>query len=510
MFKKSMLALSLSIAMGSSYIANAQNIYPVQMPIDVQQEITKYSDIIVKLKNQLSEQENYNNILEEKLNNAKNLYKNIDPAYVTSQQIDNLNNIILTLSTTIEKNAINNLDLDKKINILEGFLENYKDKKIKEIENKQAVSDVKQDLIKSENIPQEEKKKEIVNIEKAIKEDAFRKEPEKIETVKVLKPSETISKPIENQIELETIAAPIKGEKSIENDDKDFLTTFGERIESFVIWFKELFGIQDSMNASEHVSKAEPSKIEIEMEKTKNTELDRIKSLDEKESSDKKNELENKQIEISETPLILEDKIMDKDNGVTGVNLNNENEDDKAKDVSDVNSELKDFLSENEDVDGVDALGKDNVPLNKDENEVQDFINQDKETVIIKNEVFLDKNDSVQENKESLIKKENEIIKDETSNSPTPEINDVKTKSSISEPIGNITFQSDESHDLSSPLLEPILYAVKKGDNLTKIVKNHFGVKSNQDIVNKVQEIASLNGIEAKDLIHIGDVLRIS
>lgn len=511
MFKKSMLALSLSIAMGSSYIANAQNIDPVQMPIDIQQEITKYSDIIVKLKNKLSEQENYNNILEEKLHNAKDLYTNIDPAQITSQQIENLNNIISTLSITIDKNTINNLDLSRKINILEGFLENYKNKKIKETEyvqakvEKKVVLDVNQESISPEKELQAEILQKNNDINEATKKDAVVNPPENKDLVKDFAPSEAIPKNVvKKEIKSEVNEKTIVEDNIPENDDKDFLTTFSEKIENVVIWFKELFGIQDSMNAKEYVSKEEPSEIAIEMEKTKNIELARIKALEEKESNDKK-ELENKKVEISEAPLILENKVIDKDTGVTGVNLNNEIEE-ETKDL-DTNSELNEFLSQNEEIniDEVSAKPEAASSLTKDNDEVQNFINQDKESII--------KNDSVPENrepKEPSIKEENEIIKEEKTNSLTSEIKDDKIESSINEPIENVVFQSDDSHDLSSPLLEPILYAVKKGDNLTKIVKNHFGIKSNQDIVNKVQEIASLNGIEAKDLIHIGDVIRIS
>lgn len=185
-----MLALSLSIAMGSSYVANAQNIAPVQMPIDIQQEITKYSDIIVKLKNKLSEQENYNNILEEKLHNAKDLYTNIDPAHITSQQIDNLNNIISTLSITIDKNTINNLDLSRKINILEGFLENYKNKKIKEIEyvqakvEKEVVLDVNQESISPEKVLQAETLQKNNDIDETVKKDAVENSSENQAPVK--------------------------------------------------------------------------------------------------------------------------------------------------------------------------------------------------------------------------------------------------------------------------------------------------------------------------------------
>lgn len=511
MFKKSMLALSLSIAMGSSYVANAQNIAPVQMPIDIQQEITKYSDIIVKLKNKLSEQENYNNILEEKLHNAKDLYTNIDPAHITSQQIDNLNNIISTLSITIDKNTINNLDLSRKINILEGFLENYKNKKIKEIEyvqakvEKEVVLDVNQESISPEKVLQAETLQKNNDIDETIKKDAVENSSENQAPVKDSATSEIIQKNVvKKEIESEVSEKAIVEGNISENDDKDFITTLGEKIENVVIWFKELFGIQDSMNANEYVSKEEPSEIAIEMEKTKKIELARIKALEEKESNDKK-ELENKKIEISETPLILENKVIDKDTGVTGVNLNNEIEE-ETKD-SDANSELNEFLSQNEEIntDEVSEKPESVSPLTKDNDEVQNFIDQDKESII--------KNDSTQEDKEfekSSIDEENKIIKEEKNNSLTSEIKGSEVESSISEPIGNVVHQSDDSHDLSSPLLEPILYAVKKGDNLTKIVKNHFGIKSNQDIVNKVQEIASLNGIQAKDLIHIGDVIRIS
>jgi len=434
MFKKSMLALSLSIAMGSSYVANAQNIAPVQMPIDIQQEITKYSDIIVKLKNKLSEQENYNNILEEKLHNAKDLYTNIDPAHITSQQIDNLNNIISTLSITIDKNTINNLDLSRKINILEGFLENYKNKKIKEIEyvqakvEKEVVLDVNQESISHEKVLQAETLQKNNDIDETIKKDAVENSSENQAPVKDSATSEIIQKNVvKKEIESEVSEKAIVEGNISENDDKDFITTLGEKIENVVIWFKELFGIQDSMNANEYVSKEEPSEIAIEMEKTKKIELARIKALEEKESNDKK-ELENKKIEISETPLILENKVIDKDTGVTGVNLNNEIEE-ETKD-SDANSELNEFLSQNEEIntDEVSEKPESVSPLTKDNDEVQNFIDQDKESII--------KNDSTQEDKEfekSSIDEENKIIKEEKNNSLTSEIKGSEVESSIRE-----------------------------------------------------------------------------
>lgn len=564
MFKKNILALSLSIAMASSYTANAVELTQFPLSPEVQQEITKYSAIIAQLKVQLKDKEEYNILLQSKLNTAIELVKKLEPEKVTPKQIVHLNDLILTLTQTTQENAINNKDFDKKIQKLEQFLNLYKENQLKGIktvspninpdntpnirpestikENTTSTDGLSNDVIEANKklaeqnqkikTEQETKNKketdeisnDVIEANKALakKNEELRIEQDKKNSVKTPeKTPEKISfedssaKSIENiekpPIDVKKDGMPsTKTVKSVNTpvEEKTFMQTFEEKIENTAIWFKELFGMEDSINKDQPPVISAPSQIEIQMKKDKLAEILKEKQIAKEKEEKAQKELEEKNkdvIKIDETPVHLEDKVIKKEN-VTPINLNPELE-----------TESSEIIDNDKNVVQESSIPELNVKTNPElqaedaKSSVQSEISPELKKDVgpaLQKESVLNNNET-----EKFIKENQEISP--AKEIPIPNVKDeehgdmiiLKAQKPVSDLDDNI---KKENPDLSVPLKQPKLYSVKKGDNLTKIVKNHFNTQTTQDTVDKVQEFASLNGIETKDLIHIGDVIRIS
>lgn len=560
MFKKNILALSLSIAMASSYTANAVELTQLPLSPEAQQEITKYSAIIAQLKVQLKNKEEYNILLQSKLNTAIELVKKLEPEKVTPKQIVHLNDLILTLTQTTQENAINNKDFDKKIQKLEQFLNLYKENQLKGIktvspninpdntpnirpeftikENTTSTDGLSNDVIEANKklaeqnqkikTEQETKNKketdeisnDVIEANKALakKNEELRIEQDKKNSVKTpekISFEDSSAKSIENiekpPIDVKKDVMPsTKTVKSVNTpvEEKTFMQTFEEKIENTAIWFKELFGMEDSINKDQPPVISAPSQIEMQMKKDKLAEILKEKQIAKEKEEKAQKELEEKNkdiIKIDETPVHLEDKVIKEEN-VTPINLNPELE----TEASEINDTDKNIAQES-------SISELNVEANP-ELQVQGAktsVKSEKSPEFKKEVDPVLQEESVLNNNETekFIKENQEISP--AKEIPIPNVKDeehgdmiiLKAQKPVSDLDDNI---KKENQDLSVPLKQPKLYSVKKGDNLTKIVKNHFNTQTTQDTVDKVQELASLNGIETKDLIHIGDVIRIS
>jgi len=560
MFKKNILALSLSIAMASSYTANAVELTQLPLSPEAQQEITKYSAIIAQLKVQLKNKEEYNIVLQSKLNTAIELVKKLEPEKVTPKQIVHLNDLILTLTQTTQENAINNKDFDKKIQKLEQFLNLYKENQLKGIKtvspniqpdnmpnilpdsitkaNIASANAVNNDVIdankklaeQNEKIKKEQEiknKKEndtisndVIEANKALakKNEELRIEQDKKNSVKTpekisfedssTKSINNIEKPpIDVKKDVMPSTKTIKP-VNVPVEEKTFMQTFEEKIENTAIWFKELFGMEDSINKDQPPVISAPSQIEMQMKKDKLAEILKEKQIAKEKEEKAQKELEEKNkdiIKIDETPVHLEDKVIKEEN-VTPINLNPELE----TEASEINDTDKNIAQES-------SISELNVEANP-ELQVKGAKTSVKseESPELKKEVdpVLQEESVLNNNETEKFIKENQEISP-VKEIPIPNVKDeehgdmiiLKAQKPVSDLEDNI---KKENADLSVPLKQPKLYSVKKGDNLTKIVKNHFNTQTTQDTVDKVQELASLNGIETKDLIHIGDVIRIS
>ncbi len=89
---------------------------------------------------------------------------------------------------------------------------------------------------------------------------------------------------------------------------------------------------------------------------------------------------------------------------------------------------------------------------------------------------------------------------------------DIKDTAAIKDLSKDVVLEKDKDKtpDLSVPLDKHQLYQVKKGDNLTKIVKSNFKLSNQSELNSKIKEIANLNGIKAVDIIHTGDIIKLS
>lgn len=567
MFKKNILALSLSIAMASSYATNAVELNQLPLSPEVQQEITKYSAIIAQLKVQLKEKEEYNILLQSKLNTAIGLVKTLEPEKVTPEQIANLNTLILTLTQTTQENAINNKDLDSKIQKLEQFLNLYKDNQLKGIKtvspnikpdntpnilpdsitkaNVPSTGGVSNDVIEANKKLAEQNQKikieqeaknpketdvisnDVIEANKALakKNEELRIEQDKKNAVKTpekISFEDSSPKQIDNiektsDVSSKDITTSTKAHKVIKPvvlpvEEKTFMQTFEEKIENTAIWFKELFGIEDNINKDQPPVVSAPSKIEMQMKKDKLAAIvkEKQEAKDKEEKAQKELEDKNKDIiKIDETPVHLEDKVIKKDN-VTPVNLSPELETEPKS--SEILDNEKNPVQES----SINGLNVETTSESSVENtklpvqgEILPEAKKEVSPALPEKEPVLNSNDET----EKFIRENQEISP--AKDIPIPNAKDAEHGDMIilkaQKPVSDLEDNFKKEHtDFSAPLKQPKLYSVKKGDNLTKIVKNHFNTKTIQDTVDKVQELASINGIETKDLIHIGDVLRIS
>jgi hypothetical protein len=395
MFKKNILALSLSIAMTSSYAVNAMETPQPSITPEAQQEIVKYSEVIDKLKVDLKEKEDYNILLQSKLNTAVNLVKTLEPEKVGPEKIKNLNALVLTLTQKTQENDINNKELDKKIKKLEAFLAVYKDNQSKGVEKQSenvvlpvnadkplnvstdskakveiaTTNGISNDVIEANKkleeqnektrleqeaknktaITNNEISKDVIEANKALlkKNEELRIEQDKKnsivtpEKISFEEPSPKEINNIENKVEPKTTKANVpEKDAAIPDEEKTFMQAFEEKIEKIAIWFKKLFGIEDNLNKDEAPIVVEPSQIEMQMKKDKLASILKEKEEQRLKEEQAKKELEEKNkdiIKIDETPVHLEDKVIKNDN-VTPIDLAPEYKAEIQKDSSEINS----------------------------------------------------------------------------------------------------------------------------------------------------------------------------
>ena len=55
---------------------------------------------------------------------------------------------------------------------------------------------------------------------------------------------------------------------------------------------------------------------------------------------------------------------------------------------------------------------------------------------------------------------------------------------------------------------EVTIYIVQRGDNLWNIVKEYYNIESNNEIANKVSEIATYNNLENPSIIYEGQEIK--
>lgn len=517
MFKKSLLGIALSFAIFNAH-AN-------EIPQQVDTEIVKYEGIISKLKLQLIEKEDFNKKLQAKLDEAMSLSKTIQPENVTQKQAVALNDLILKLNKNIQENKGDNQTLKNKIEVLDQFLNNYKKKivdsnnniitqnekheltpnsevkeqelkaddlkKKEEIEKALAnkneldlkpVADVKPQELSAEDKAKQQKIEESIKFEKenkvtelkpeapitkkeltpeeslAIKQKEEKSNPESIkketpQLVESKKIEESVNKPIQN-IEVE--------------EEKGFINIIKDKINALIEWFRNLFEPSNNENETNVQQSIKPvvkdiPKVEApvavvtpEPPKVVNETVESIQEVN--------NEIDRSDKEVPQKPTISQPV------------ENNEV-------YKSFESEAVEHIAHGEQVKNEPVKSVKNENFDK---ELEDFINKEQST----------------ENSNSENKKDQEALGKSIDQSIIIKVD--KNKSDIK----GTAFES-EKHDISKPLQEDYVYKVKLGDNLTKIVKKHFSLKNNQDINKKVQEIVDLNKLKNKNLVHVGDSIRL-
>lgn len=515
MFKKSLLTVALSIALIQPTV-NASTI-PV---LDIQQtslsnrgqEILKYENIIKQLKSQLKEKNDFNDILEKKLNDAINLSKSISNEKITEEQANSLNTLILKLNKNVQENKIDNNVLDNKIKVLEQFLENYKNNIVnekKEIvqksdETKESIpesaikavplkeNDIQKQkdietAIKETNIPIDYKlSNEIVTKELSAEDAKKQKNIEIALTQKEeLKPETQIMKKEISKEEFEKIklieekkdsnldknninATKEVSDKKVSNkqdgpaiiatsEEKTFSEIFMEKLDNLIIWFKKIFGLIDEPTiVKENTVTIVPDKDISNEIKPETLNVDNQKNPEQTSVKDGKNDIIYEKFESQAVEHIITT--------------------DKAEFNKDVENK---------------ATQPNNEKIEFDK-ELESFIKEEHEdSNILKKEEVID-NKPIEDKKDGIIIKVN------------------KPGSDINNTSFNEVQNMNKLEDASIALSQVINYKVKKGDNLSKIVKKHYNMKTNKEILEKVKEISRLNNIESKNLIHIGDIIKLS
>lgn len=538
MFKKSLLGAALSIALLQPTVNASPNQIlnnPNNSFSENSQEISKYENIINQLKNQLREKVEFNLVLENKLVDAINLSKSVSSDKITEDQANSLNNLIIKLNQNVQENKSENNILENKIKVLEQFLGNYKNHIVNEKneilvnENKtnelKPESDIKKEVLKGDDLNKQQKIEEaikesetkvdfkpespIVKKELSSEDEVKQKQIEKaaIDKKAEFKPESPITKKELSKEESQKIKAeedkkngvktvsPIDIEKleksAIKNNDKllkqaieedktknvqqinnveekTFMEMFVDKLNNLVIWFKHLFGLND-----EPIVVPNEEKLTVVPDKKFDTTVKTEKVNVEKINSNE-NEIKDP-IQISND---ISDKQEEKNKEENKILYNSF----ESKAVEHIISSEKAEPLKNQDV-------KVDKNFNK---ELESFIqeeNKNSEEVPVEHKDF--KIDNEKSNESIIIKVD-------------------KPDSDIKKTSFNEEQNTEKLSNLSKPLDQVVNYEVKKGDNLSKIIKKHYSLKSNQDVVNKVNEIADFNAIHSQNLIHIGDIIKLT
>lgn len=567
MFKKNLLCIAFAMAMSQGVITNAQNIDISSLPVESIKEINKYQDIIQRLKSQLDDKVSYNKALEQKLVEATNLSKNTNSENVTPEQLGNLNVLVLKLKETIKENDNNNEVMKNKILVLEKFLNTYSQNQLRKQEAQLSLKPTEpviynnpvrvvptvikdpvkvEPVIKTEDSKVNEAEKELNEYLKKEEESQSESDKQKIKS-QIANPvieEKTVQKidaqkiiPIQNELVKPKVEEKPKvihkdrvemNEPIVIGEDKGFVENIKERIENIISWFKSLFGNEENVETDKQVVNT----VKVMEEDKKPIET----IVSDNNSSINKDEVINK--EITENKInsdIKELKIQEKS---TVIDTNPKIE--VQKPIEDHNQVL---LNQGDITKGVENRGsskdvqtepllqKDSVPsiqpipdeIKKESEEsktpnsdnsksIEDDLKQEAQKINEPSNVG-DKTDSVNKveaNEKAMLdfidNNETIIIKTQK---PSKDIKDTAAIKDLSKDVV-LEKDKDKTPDLSVPLDKHQLYQVKKGDNLTKIVKSNFKLSNQLELNSKIKEIANLNGIKAVDIIHTGDIIKLS
>lgn len=567
MFKKNLLCIAFAMAMSQGVITNAQNIDISSLPVESIKEINKYQDIIQRLKSQLDDKVSYNKALEQKLVEATNLSKNTNSENVTPEQLGNLNVLVLKLKETIKENDNNNEVMKNKILVLEKFLNTYSQNQLRKQEAQLSLKPTEpviynnpvrvvptvikdpvkvEPVIKTEDSKVNEAEKELNEYLKKEEESQSESDKQKIKS-QIANPvieEKTVQKidaqkiiPIQNELVKPKVEEKPKvihkdrvemNEPIVIGEDKGFVENIKERIENIISWFKSLFGNEENVETDKQVVNT----VKVMEEDKKPIET----IVSDNNSSINKDEVINK--EITENKInsdIKELKIQEKS---TVIDTNPKIE--VQKPIEDHNQVL---LNQGDITKGVENRGsskdvqtepllqKDSVPsiqpipdeIKKESEEsktpnsdnsksIEDDLKQEAQKINEPSNVG-DKTDSVNKveaNEKAMLdfidNNETIIIKTQK---PSKDIKDTAAIKDLSKGVV-LEKDKDKTPDLSVPLEKHQLYQVKKGDNLTKIVKSNFKLSNQLELNSKIKEIANLNGIKAVDIIHTGDIIKLS
>lgn len=555
MFKKNLLCIAFAMAMSQGVITNAQNIDISSLPVESIKEINKYQDIIQRLKSQLDDKVSYNKALEQKLVEATNLSKNTNSENVTPEQLGNLNVLVLKLKETIKENDNNNEVMKNKILVLEKFLNTYSQNQLRKQEAQlsekktepviynnpvRVVPNVIKDPLKVEPVIKTEDSK-VNEAEKELNEYLKKEEESQSESDKKKIKSQIANPAIEEKpvqkidakkiipVQNEVVKPKVIHKDRVEmnepiviGEDKGFVENIKERIENIISWFKSLFGNEENVETDKQVVNTvkvmEEDKKPIETIVTDNNSVINKEITESKINSDiQELKIQEKSTVIDTNPKIEVQKPIEDHNQVLL------NQGDITKGVENGGS--------SKDVQTEPLLQKDSVPsiqpipdqIKKESEEsktqnsdnsksIEDDLKQEAQKINEPSNTG-DKTDSVNKveaNEKAMLdfidNNETIIIKTQK---PSKDIKDTAAIKDLSKDVV-LEKDKDKTPDLSVPLDKHQLYQVKKGDNLTKIVKSNFKLSNQSELNSKIKEIANLNGIKAVDIIHTGDIIKLS
>lgn len=561
MFKKNLLCIAFAMAMSQGVITNAQNIDISSLPVESIKEINKYQDIIQRLKSQLDDKVSYNKALEQKLVEATNLSKNTNSENVTPEQLGNLNVLVLKLKETIKENDNNNEVMKNKILVLEKFLNTYSQNQLRKQEAQlsekktepviynnpvRVVPNVIKDPVKVEPVIKTEDSK-VNEAEKELNEYLKKEEESQSESDKQ-KIKSQIANPVIEEKPVQKIDAkkiiPVQNEvvkpKVIHKDrvemnepivigeDKGFVENIKERIENIISWFKSLFGNEENVETDKQVVNTvkvmEEDKKPIETVVTDNNSVINKDEVINKEITESKINSDIQELKIQEKSTVIDT------NSKIEVQKPIEEHNQVLLNQGDITKGVENGGS-SKDVQTQPLLQKDSVPSiqpipdqikkESEESKTKNFDNSKSIEDDLKQEAQKinepsntgDKTDSVNKveaNEKAMLdfidNNETIIIKTQKPSK------DIKDTAAIKDLSKDVVLEKDKhkTPDLSVPLDKHQLYQVKKGDNLTKIVKSNFKLSNQSELNSKIKEIANLNGIKAVDIIHTGDIIKLS